>query len=144
MISNKDRKFMNRAMEQAKLSPCLMRHGCVAVMNGRIVGKGYNHYRTNSKDGFIHNCMTCHAEIAALRAVHKRAANFKKITIYVCRVDSTNQLQESAPCSHCMDTILILNIKRIVHSIPNGGIVSRVPHECTSTHISLGYKKLII
>jgi len=44
-----------------------MRHGAVAVAGGKIMGRGHNHYRSTSRDGFIKNTCTCHAEIASLR-----------------------------------------------------------------------------
>ena len=71
LTTTKDTKFASRAAEEAQRSPCQMRHGCVAVINGRIVGRGCNNYRSYSKDGFIHDCMTCHAEMAALREVYR-------------------------------------------------------------------------
>ena len=67
MISSNDMKFITSASIEAEKSPVLMRHGAVAVVNGKIMGKGYNHYRSSSSDGFISNCYACHAEIAALR-----------------------------------------------------------------------------
>ena len=67
MISNTDMKFINSAAIEAEKSPVLMRHGSVAVVNGKIMGRGHNHYRSSSKDNFITNTCTCHAEIAALR-----------------------------------------------------------------------------
>ena len=98
MVSNRDQRFIQIAATEASRSKCLMRHGCVAVMNGRIIGRGYNNYRCHSNDGcFIQNTMTCHAEIAALRQVNKRGKNAKKITLYVVRLDSNNTLKASAP-----------------------------------------------
>ena len=67
MISTKDIMFINSAANEAQKSPVLMRHGAVAVANGKIMGRGHNHYRTHSKDDFISNTCTCHAEIASLR-----------------------------------------------------------------------------
>ena len=67
IISSNDFKFINAATNEAIKSPVLMRHGAVAVVNGRICGRGYNHYRSYSKDSFIINTCTCHAEIACLR-----------------------------------------------------------------------------
>ena len=66
-ISVTDMKFLTCAANEALKSPVLMRHGAVAVVNGKIMGRGYNHYRTTSKDQFISNTCTCHAEIASLR-----------------------------------------------------------------------------
>ena len=67
MLSNSDQTFINSAFIEALKSPVLMRHGAVAVVNRKIMGRGYNHYRSHSKDSFIVNSCTCHAEIASLR-----------------------------------------------------------------------------
>lgn len=66
-ISTTDMKFINCAASEAQKSPVLMRHGAVAVVSGKILGRGHNHYRTTSRDNFIVNTCTCHAEIACLR-----------------------------------------------------------------------------
>jgi tRNA(Arg) A34 adenosine deaminase TadA len=71
-ISNQDMNFLTLARNEADFSPCLQRHGCVAVLNGTVIGRGCNHYRNSSSDGFIKNTCTCHAEIAALREVYKK------------------------------------------------------------------------
>ena len=57
MISATDMKFLMCATCEAEKSPVLMRHGAVAVANGKVLGKGYNHYRSTSMDGFIVNTM---------------------------------------------------------------------------------------
>tara|TARA_B100000482_G_scaffold146196_1_gene108417 strand:- start:124 stop:390 length:267 start_codon:yes stop_codon:yes gene_type:complete len=67
MLSNNDMRYIMYAADEAAKSPVLMRHGSVAVANGKIMGRGYNHYRSYSKDMFINNSCTCHAEIACLR-----------------------------------------------------------------------------
>ena len=143
MISNKERSFIERAADEAANSPCLMRHGCVAVMNGRIVGKGYNNYRCRSRDGFINNTMTCHAEIAALRQAYKCIKNFKKIILYVVRLDSHDLLQESTPCVNCMKIINKLRIKRVVHSTNGGSIVVRQPRSYENKHVTRGQRTLL-
>jgi|UniRef100_A0A6C0DVL1 tRNA(Arg) A34 adenosine deaminase TadA len=66
-LSNNEQSFINCAFNEALKSTVLMRHGAVAVANGKIMGRGHNHYRTYSKDHFITNTCTCHAEIASLR-----------------------------------------------------------------------------
>ena len=65
-LSITDMKFINEAAYEATKSPVLMRHGAVAVTNGKIMSRGYNNYRCTSKDKFINNTCTCHAEIACL------------------------------------------------------------------------------
>lgn len=140
VVSNRDIKFIQYASQEATKSPCLMKHGCVIVANGRVVGRGYNHYRNTSKDGFIHDCFTCHAEISALRQAHKRSVNFKRATLYVCRVDANERLQTSSPCAHCMDTIRLLNVKRMVYSVDENDVVTCKPELYVTDHISHGNK----
>tara|TARA_Y100000389_G_scaffold168226_2_gene173799 strand:+ start:746 stop:1045 length:300 start_codon:yes stop_codon:yes gene_type:complete len=71
-ISNNDLKYMSLAAEQASYSPMLMRHGAVAVVSGKVIGYGYNNYRTNSRDGFIKNVCACHAEVDCLRSIFNK------------------------------------------------------------------------
>ena len=130
MVSNRDQRFIEIAADQASRSQCLMRHGCVAVMNGRIIGRGFNNYRCHSNDGFIQNTMTCHAEIAALREVNKRGKKTRKITLYVVRLDSNNTLKASAPCIDCMKRINTMGVKRVIHSTNTGNIVIQNPNIC--------------
>ena len=52
-ISSKDEHLASYAYLEAEKSPCLMRHGCIAVVNGKIIARGHNHYRTNSHDKII-------------------------------------------------------------------------------------------
>ena len=67
MVSRSDETFINIASNEAEKSSLLMKHGCVVVKNGKIVGRGYNSARCTSRDNFISNSCSCHAEIAALR-----------------------------------------------------------------------------
>ena len=143
MVSNRDQRFIEIAANEARRSSCLMRHGCVAVLNGRIVGRGYNNYRCHSNDGFIKNTMTCHAEIAALRQVNKKNRNFKKVILYVVRVDSKDLLKASAPCIGCMKRINSLNVKRIIHSTNTGSLVIQKPKEYIIKHITTGRRVIM-
>lgn len=129
-ISNTNLKYIYASKLEAYKSPCLQKHGCIAVINGTIFGRGYNHYRTNTRDGFVKNSCTCHAEMAALRDAYKKlnlkgdfnfsnVKKFKKITIYITRIDKTNNCKESGPCIDCLAVIKKLKIKRIIYSTSN-------------------------
>lgn len=67
---------------------------------------------------------------------------FKKTTIYVVRCDSKDNLQDSAPCQSCIDTITSLNIKRIIYSSTNNTFISSNPENLVPSHISAGNKFL--
>ena len=73
MVSIRDERFNSEACSVAMDSQMLQRHGCVAVVNGKIMGRGCNNYRNYSKDGMLTNCCSCHAEIAATRSAFKNA-----------------------------------------------------------------------
>ncbi len=66
-LSKNDYKFLCLASLEASKSIQSQQHGAVAVINGKVCGRGYNSCRTKSSDGFINNTCSCHAEIAALR-----------------------------------------------------------------------------
>lgn len=158
-ISRREAAYMECALEEAGKSPCLFRHGAVGVVNGRILARGHNTYRTHSSDKFIRNCCTCHAEISVLRQIFKRnnpthaplhCANIprkarqelKKVVLYVTRQTNQNIIKPSAPCTECMKLIRVLNIKRIVYSDENMTISTTTPANFTTTHRTHGYNHL--
>jgi tRNA(Arg) A34 adenosine deaminase TadA len=67
VLSVNDYAYLAAAANEARKSNLQSRHGCIAVTNGKIRGRGHNSNRTQSYDGFIANTCSCHAEIAALR-----------------------------------------------------------------------------
>tara|TARA_B100001093_G_C26676025_1_gene948328 strand:- start:341 stop:613 length:273 start_codon:yes stop_codon:yes gene_type:complete len=70
-LSRQDEVFIAMAALEAAKSEVLMKHGCVAVVNGKILARGHNDIRrTTSKDNFIKNTCSCHAEIACLRNLY--------------------------------------------------------------------------
>ena len=44
--SNTDRKYIDMAAGEATKSSVLYRHGCIAVVSGKVMARGYNKYRT--------------------------------------------------------------------------------------------------
>jgi len=70
-LSHKEELFIAMAALEASKSDVLMKHGCVAVVNGKVLARGHNDVnRTTSKDNFIKNTCSCHAEIACLRNLY--------------------------------------------------------------------------
>jgi len=159
IASRREASFMECARVEAAKSPCLFRHGAVAVVNGRILARGHNTYRTHSSDRFIRNCCTCHAEISALRQMYRRhnhthaplhcdhlprkaRAELKKVVLYVTRQTHQDETKPSAPCTECMKLIRALNIKRIVYSDDNMTITTTTPANYTTTHSTHGFNHL--
>lgn len=78
-----ERFIIHAALESSK-SDLVSKHGCVIVENGKILGRGHNSSRTKSRDGFIDNTCSCHAEIAAIRNVF-RNCNEQAFTKFACK-----------------------------------------------------------
>lgn len=78
-LSLKCQRLISIAIEESKKSDVLMRLGCVASINGKVMGKGYNNYRNRTLDGFVtNNQCSCHAEMAALRNVYHNYNTYGK------------------------------------------------------------------
>lgn len=72
-ITTRDEKFATIALNEANKSTVKYhQHGCVAVVGGRIVERGYNSYRSRSNDGFLEGTCSCHAEVDVMRKLDKR------------------------------------------------------------------------
>lgn len=69
--NNRDEKFAQIALNEAGKSTMQQNHGCVAVMGGRVVAKGFNSDRCYSSDGFLLNTCSCHAEIDVMRRLDR-------------------------------------------------------------------------
>ena len=67
-------RFLEIAQSSAEKSTMHYRHGCVAVLHGKIISRGYNSQRNYSKDGILTGC-SCHAEIDALRNALKNVGH---------------------------------------------------------------------
>ena len=78
MLSKQEEKFVANASYYASLSPMQNRHGCIVVVNGQEVSSGYNNYRNYSRDKMISGCLSCHAEISAVRNAIKSTQNKRK------------------------------------------------------------------
>jgi tRNA(Arg) A34 adenosine deaminase TadA len=148
ILSIKEQSFINSAVKEASSSDCLRMHGCVVVSHGKIIGKGCNHHRPSStSDKFMVNQCTCHAEISALREAYTINGSvltlpyinkFKKITLYVVRVNTKGDLKNSAPCVHCTEVIVKLNIKRVVYSGGDNTFTKMKPSEYYTNYTSIG------
>ena len=70
LLSSTDEIYVSHAAAESEKSQLTSKHGCIAVANGKIMGRGHNSSRTQSSDGFIYNTCSCHAEIATLRNLY--------------------------------------------------------------------------
>jgi deoxycytidylate deaminase len=71
-VSQKDQRFIEIASRHAERSTMISKHGSIVTYKGKYIAAGHNtDHRVHSRDGFLHNCVSCHAEIDALRNATK-------------------------------------------------------------------------
>ena len=114
MVSRKETQFICEAAIEAHQSPVLMRHGALAVSNGRILARGHNHYRSRSSDNIMNGGCTCHAECDVLHKLIKLPKRPKRVTMYITRIGIAGELRESAPCHNCYEKMLFFGIKTLI------------------------------
>jgi len=110
------------AVESAKYSDLLQKHGSVFIYDGEII-TGYNHFGFSNKK----NCVSVHSEEDAInnfiisyrlrgyddRYIRKR---LKRSILLTIRIKGDN-LRLSAPCDNCLSLIKYYGIKQIMFSI---------------------------
>ncbi len=70
-LTNKDYQHALLAAKAAESSTMASKHGCVATCgNGKVLATGTNCIRGSSKEGFLNDQCSCHAEINALRKLY--------------------------------------------------------------------------
>lgn len=127
-LSNKNDKIFAQCLNQAELSNLLFRHGCIATCGGKIIAKGCNTYKNySSRDMFLNNCCSCHAEINVLRKIYHNKKQkswklnkiMKKTTLYISRFSHNEKetSKNSAPCIDCLNMIKRFNIKKIIFNM---------------------------
>jgi tRNA(Arg) A34 adenosine deaminase TadA len=142
-ISNKDFNFLQIALNEAIKSKMLMKHGCVAVLNGVVLATGYNNYRTYSRDKLLnHTTFACHAEVDVLRKIIKQHHKKNKVVLYIVRINNSGFFMNSKPCLNCIKLIKKYNIKRIVYSCSKTEFVKCRPIDCKTDHLSYGTRCL--
>lgn len=152
--NTRDERFAGIALSEADKSTMVHNHGCVAVMGGKIIARGFNSDRCYSNDGFLTNLCSCHAEIDVLRQLDRilkkksyrfiRSAFYDKISLYVVRKNKCQNDREkcaykdSAPCIKCAECMKKLKVKYIIYSNHVGFLTKCRVRDYTTTHISHG------
>ena len=116
-LSKTDQRYLNRAIELARLSDHKFRHGAVIVKGGRVVSYGFNTRRNNPIDSVPGTDYTYHAEHNAIRAAAREATIGGKI--YIARLSRRGFPTLSRPCDICMVRIIKAGIKEIIYTTSN-------------------------
>ena len=94
-MSKKDDRFMRMACNIGLESTINIRHGCVAVLNGKVLAQGFNNERCFSSDGLIRETWCCHAEIDTIRKLLYSVIGIKTKNIsLLCNRDNTKSTRQ--------------------------------------------------
>jgi len=110
-LSKTESSFLAVAAKLAFTSDNRFRIGAIVVKSGRVLGGSANITKTSPSTP--PNRFSTHAEIAALRV----SSETEDSTLYVSRLNSSDQMALARPCSWCMQKILEAGIYRVVYSI---------------------------
>ena len=137
LFTNNDARFLSFAIDEANKSELRAKIGCIAVVSGKIVARGYNTYQTHSKDGLIHHTCSSHAEVSVLRKCLKQDIR-GKINLYIMRVTHNGDFACSAPCLQCTKIMKKFNIKFITYIAENGDTVKKKFSDYTTNYRTSG------
>lgn len=147
MLSKQEEKYIANASHYATLSPMANHHGCIVVVNGQEVGRGYNNYRNYSRDKIISDCLSCHAEISAVRNAikmehnkRKQEAMLKKMKLYVVRLNDRGQYMDSKPCHNCYCRLRDLGVRNVIYSTSDDFITMDLRRHRYDANVSTGYR----
>ena len=146
MLSRKQEQVFSSSLCIAEKSNMLFKHGCVATYGGHVIASGYNtHKNYSSRDNFIDNQCSCHAEMNVLRKIyhrnnrkkHKLNRIMKRTTLYISRYSNAGTSTNSAPCVKCLKVIQSYGIRKIVFHM-NDHYFEYDPMQYTTNHESFG------
>jgi deoxycytidylate deaminase len=148
--THRDEKYASIALIEAQNSNMKYhQHGCIAVIDGKIIARGWNSYGSQPNDKYLSNSCSCHAEVDVMRKIERlrmkkqhhnhnhnhshnhnhvsnknmRSGFLGKISMYVVRRHpSGEKYKDSAPCARCTKFMKSLNIKNIIYSNEDGSL----------------------
>ena len=105
-MSDDDAAFMRLALAEAEVARAAgeVPVGAVVVIDGAVVGRGYNHPIAASD-------ATAHAEVVALREAGRAIGNYRVTggTLYVT----------VEPCLMCVGAVVHARLARVVYGVPD-------------------------
>ena len=102
--------------------------GAVLVLDGRIVGEGWNSPISNQDP-------TAHAEIAAVREAARRLGNY--------RLPGTTLYVTLEPCAMCAGAVIHARVSRLVYGAPDprsgagGSVFQILDNECLNHRVEV-------
>ena len=107
------------ALKLAHRSNCRAKHGCIILKGKRILGRGFNVYKSNPTWGvkkpfakYGVEFFSIHAEAAAIKDALRKGSDIRGATLIVVRTE----MRISKPCQHCQNLIESHGISKVIYS----------------------------
>lgn len=116
--------MISLAVKQANKSTVFRtQHGAVLAKGKRVLGTGYNQYKTHTKygSGFWG---WLHAEAVAIRDAVRKGIDPAGATLYITRIGDNRM---SKPCEFCQQLIEQYGIRKVIYTDNDGNIISEYP-----------------
>lgn len=112
-LSNNQSRWLESAIDAAKLSTCTQRHGAVLVKNGNVLAVGVNSLKNNPHNFTKWNPnISVHAEDAVTR-VH-RDGEADGGVVFVARLNANDEPCMSRPCPKCQALMREIGVKKCI------------------------------
>lgn len=113
LLSSQKQNFFARAVDLASMSTERQKHGAIITSGRRVMGVGVNTYRNDPRTTTDIRALSWHAEVNALRQLHK---HYPSLTAFVVRVNNQGELRPSMPCQNCRYWLHEWNVKVVYYS----------------------------
>ena len=100
------------AITESSKSPLRFKLGAAIIKRGKLLGFGYNSYKTHPKFGSKDGFKTLHAEGAALYSAKKLGNDVRGATMIIYRRGARN----SKPCEDCQKLIEEAGISKVIYT----------------------------
>jgi deoxycytidylate deaminase len=123
----------------ASNSDIAYKHAAALIHHNQIYASAINKYipLKKSKGSYY---KTIHAELNVFERFPKRHVKGKGIDLIVIRINKQYALKNSRPCSHCIDELRRIGIRKVYYSNDSGDIVSELVEHMEKIHVSAGKK----
>tara|TARA_R110001583_G_scaffold35701_7_gene118523 strand:- start:2387 stop:2800 length:414 start_codon:yes stop_codon:yes gene_type:complete len=121
-LSKREKNYVDLAKKASYQSDHSHRHGAVLVKGARVINVSHNKIKFNSFASRFRQengeWATVHAELGSVLNVERK--NTEGATVYVVRVNTTDDFRLSKPCSMCEAAMKWVGIKKVIYSTSNG------------------------
>lgn len=111
MITLTNKRLFARAYELALHGEHRVRVGALAAVKSTPVAGAFNTFR-NNPNNVVFTAQTRHAEWNCMHMVPYTQRT--KVSLYVARVDTDNNLKASMPCVRCRAMLKRMNVKEVI------------------------------